>query len=75
MQKAVCDERATKPGPRCSRQMAKSKEGQSAEPQSEKTDWVKEVLGKWADAADKNDCDPLDLQEAPEWVLNAWVSG
>ncbi len=38
-----------------------------------KSDWVKNVLREWADAAGKNDIDVLGIDEAPEWVLNAWV--
>ena len=52
---------------------AKQKSTRTKKPKSGKPDWVKDVLGKWADAAGKNDCDPFGLDEAPEWVLNAWV--
>jgi hypothetical protein len=38
-----------------------------------KKDWVKEVFRKWAEAAMENDCDPLGIKDAPEWVFNAYV--
>lgn len=38
-----------------------------------KNGWVKEIFRKWADAAGKNDSDPLKIKEAPEWVFNSYV--
>ncbi len=49
------------------------KRAQATKPKSKKTDWVKDVLAEWVDAAGKNDCDMLDINDAPEWVLNAWI--
>jgi hypothetical protein len=66
---------ATEFGLRCSTKMVtgKRKKTQATKSKPEKTDWVKDVLGEWAEAAGKNDCDPMGLNDAPEWVLNAWV--
>ncbi|HUZ06704.1 MAG TPA: hypothetical protein VMV89_04380 [Candidatus Paceibacterota bacterium] len=51
----------------------KRKKTQASKSKSKKTDWTKDVLGNWAEAADKNDCDALGLNDAPEWVVNALV--
>ena len=66
---------ATELSLRCSTNMPKGKrkKTQATKTKLEKTDWVKDVLGEFAEAAHKNDCDPLSLNDAPEWVLNAWV--
>jgi len=36
-------------------------------------DWFKEVFKEWADVVEKSDTDLLRINEAPEWVLNAYV--
>jgi hypothetical protein len=38
-----------------------------------KSNWVKDVFRKWAEGAGENDCDPLRIKDAPEWVFNAYV--
>ena len=52
---------------------ANRKKAEATQPKPEKTDWVNDVLEKWGDASDKNDCDPLGLNAAPAWVVNAWI--
>jgi hypothetical protein len=49
------------------------KKTQATKAKSKKTDWVTDVLGGFAEAAEKNDCDALGINDAPEWVLNAWA--
>jgi hypothetical protein len=51
----------------------KRKKTQATKSKLKKADWIKDVLGEWAESADKNDCDPLGLNDAPEWVLNAYI--
>lgn len=66
---------ATELCPWCSTEMSvgKRKKTQSKQTKPSKADWVKYVLGEWADEAGKNDCDPLKINDAPEWVLNAYI--
>ncbi len=51
----------------------KRKKTKATKHKSKKTDWVKDMFYEWAEAFDKNYCDLLGLNDAPEWVLNAWA--
>jgi hypothetical protein len=54
--------------------MAKAKrKKQATKPKAEKADWVKAMFDQWGKAFHKNDCDPLGLNDAPQWVFNAWT--
>lgn len=53
--------------------MGKRKRNITVKSIKSKTDWVKDAFLNWALAAEKNDCDPLRLKDAPEWVFNAYA--
>lgn len=50
-----------------------AKKPRKAKLRSAKRTWVESMLETWADAAGKNDCDMLGIDEAPEWVFNALI--
>jgi hypothetical protein len=53
--------------------MEKSKGNNKAKSKKAKTDWIRDAFRNWALAAEQNDCDPLQIKDAPEWVFNAYV--
>lgn len=55
--------------------MASKKQPRKTRAKAPKGNWVENVLETWADAAGRNNGDPMKLDDAPEWVLNAYVEG
>jgi hypothetical protein len=53
--------------------MASKKNPRKLKPKARKRNWVDNVFGIWADAAGRNDGDPMKINDAPEWVLNAYT--
>lgn len=52
---------------------ARGKKGRPTKHGRQKANPILNVLRDWAEAAGENDSDYLGLNNAPEWVLNAWV--
>lgn len=52
---------------------ARVKKGRPTKRRREKVNPIVNVLRDWAEASGKNESDFLGLDNAPEWVLNAWV--
>jgi hypothetical protein len=55
--------------------MAAKNKPRKTKSKAPKGNWVEDVLETWADAAGINHEDPMKLDDAPKWVLNAYIEG